>query len=66
MVIFAEKLLPTAIITETAIATADNIPLMAEAFKNAIEAGRKGFLAGMGRVIERGASASDPLTGFLR
>lgn len=55
-----------AVMANTAIATADNIPLMAEAFKNAIEAGRKGFLAGMGRVIERGASASDPLTGFLR
>ena len=55
-----------AVMANTAIATADNIPLMAEAFKNAIEAGRKGFLAGMGRVIERGGCASDPLTGFLR
>ncbi|MEE1357290.1 MAG: thiazole synthase, partial [Clostridia bacterium] len=31
-----------------------------------IEAGRKAYLAGLGRVLARGASASDPLTGFLR
>ncbi len=55
-----------AIMANTAIATAGNIPLMAEAFKNAIEAGRSAYLSGMGRVIESGASASDPLTGFLR
>ena len=30
------------------------------------EAGRKAYLAGLGRVLTRGASASDPLTGFLR
>ena len=30
------------------------------------EAGRKAYLAGLGRVLQRGASASDPLTGFLR
>ena len=36
------------------------------AVKNAIEAGRKAYLAGLGRVLTRGASASDPLTGFLR
>ena len=34
--------------------------------KAAIEAGRSAHLAGLGRVLERGASASDPLTGFLR
>lgn len=55
-----------AVMANTAIATAGDIPLMAEAFKNAIEAGRKAYLAGMGRVIESGASASSPLTGFLQ
>ncbi len=55
-----------AIMANTAIATANNIPEMAKAFKYAIEAGRSAYLAGLGRVLERGASASDPLTGFLR
>ena len=50
----------------TALATSGNIPLMAEAFGQAIAAGRKAYLAGLGSVLERGASASDPLTGFLR
>lgn len=55
-----------AIMANTALATAGNIPLMAAAFKNAIDAGRKAYLAGIGRILERGAAASDPLTGFLR
>lgn len=55
-----------AIMANTAIATAGNIPAMASAFRQAIEAGRKAYLSGLGRVLERGASASDPLTGFLR
>jgi thiazole synthase len=55
-----------AIMANTAIATARDIPAMAGAFKNAIEAGRSAHLAGLGRVLERGAAASDPLTGFLR
>ena len=55
-----------AIMANTAIATARDIPAMASAFKSAIEAGRNAYLAGLGRVLERGASASDPLTGFLR
>lgn len=55
-----------AIMTNTALATAGNLPMMASAFKQAIEAGRKAYLAGLGRVLTRGASASDPLTGFLR
>ncbi|MDD5832293.1 MAG: thiazole synthase [Clostridiales bacterium] len=55
-----------AIMANTAIATARDIPAMAGAFKNAIEAGRAAYLSGLGRVLERGASASDPLTGFLR
>lgn len=55
-----------AVMANTAIATAGEIPAMASAFKLAIEAGRKAYLAGLGRVIDRGAAASDPLTGFLR
>lgn len=54
-----------AIMANTAIATAGNIPAMAAAFKSAIEAGRRAYLAGLGRVLTRGAAASDPLTGFL-
>ena len=55
-----------AIMANTALATAGNLPLMAAAFRQAIEAGRKAYLSGLGRVLARGASASDPLTGFLR
>ncbi len=55
-----------AIMANTALATAGNLPVMAAAFKDAVEAGRKAYLAGLGRVLTRGASASDPLTGFLR
>lgn len=55
-----------AVMANTGIATAGDIRLMAEAFKNAVEAGRKAYLAGMGRVMEKGASPSSPLTGFLR
>ena len=53
-----------AIMANTAIATAGNLPLMALAFRKAIEAGRAAYLSGLGRVRET-ASASDPLTGFL-
>lgn len=55
-----------AVMANTALATAGDIPLMAAAFGQAVQAGRKAFLAGLGRVLNRGASASDPLTGFLR
>ena len=55
-----------AIMANTAIATAGDIPQMASAFKYAIEAGRKAYLAGLGRVLDKGAAASSPLTGFLR
>ncbi|MCR5028108.1 MAG: thiazole synthase [Fibrobacter sp.] len=55
-----------AIMANTALATAGDLPRMASAFKKAIEAGREAYLAGLGRVLSRGASASDPLTGFLR
>ena len=54
-----------AVMANTAIATAGDIPRMAAAFKNAINAGREAYLAGLGRVIEKGSSASSPLTGFL-
>ena len=55
-----------AVMANTAIATAGDIPAMAEAFKKAIEAGRSAYLAGMRRVKKKGGSASSPLTGFLQ
>ena len=55
-----------AVMANTALATAGDLTLMASAFRQAIEAGRKAYLSGLGRVLTRGASASDPLTGFLR
>ena len=55
-----------AVMANTAIATAGDVAVMAEAFKKAIEAGRSAYLSGMGRVIHKGASASSPLTGFLQ
>ena len=55
-----------AIMANTALATAGDLSLMASAFRDAIDAGRKAYLAGIGRVLTRGASSSDPLTGFLR
>ncbi|MGN1084934.1 MAG: thiazole synthase, partial [Lachnospiraceae bacterium] len=54
-----------AIMANTALATAGDLPMMAAAFRQAIEAGRKAYLSGLGRVLVRGAAASDPLTGFL-
>ena len=56
----------SAVMANTAVATAGDVALMAEAFKKAIEAGRSAYLAGLGRTLERGASASSPLTGFLQ
>lgn len=55
-----------AVMANTAIATAGDIPAMAGAFKLAIESGRAAYLAGLGRVLAKGASASSPLTGFLK
>ncbi len=55
-----------AIMANTALATAGDLPMMAAAFRQAVDAGRKAYLSGLGRVLTRGASASDPLTGFLR
>jgi thiazole synthase len=54
-----------AVLVNTAIATANNPVLMAEAFGQAVEAGRKAYLAGPG-VTKQYAEASSPLTGFLR
>ncbi len=55
-----------AVMANTAVATAGDIRQMAGAFKKAIEAGREAYLAGPGRVLDKGADASSPLTGFLR
>lgn len=55
-----------AVMANTAIATAGDIPVMASAFKQAIEAGRSAYLSGLGRVLGTGGSASSPLTGFLK
>jgi len=54
-----------AIMANTAIATAGDIPTMARAFRLAIEAGRGAYNSGLGRVLDKGAVASSPLTGFL-
>lgn len=54
-----------AVLLNTAIATSENPVLMAEAFKNAVESGRKAYLAGLGAEAEF-ADASSPLVGFLR
>jgi len=53
-----------ACLLNTAIATAGNPILMAEAFGQAVAAGRKAYLAGLG-VSKIEAQASSPLTGFL-
>lgn len=53
-----------AVMVNTAIASANEIPLMAAAFKDAVIAGRKAYLAGPGAVSNI-ARASSPLTGFL-
>ena len=54
-----------AIMANTAIATAGDIPAMAESFRLAIEAGHLAYKAKLGRVHDKG-SASSPLTGYLR
>ncbi|MDE5755317.1 MAG: thiazole synthase, partial [Oscillospiraceae bacterium] len=56
----------SAVMCNTALATAGNLPLMADAFRQAVEAGRKAYLSGLGRVLMRGGAPSDTLTGFLR
>ena len=54
-----------AVMANTALATAGDLPMMADAFRKAVEAGRQAYLSGLGRVLVRGASPSDTLTGFL-
>lgn len=46
--------------TNTGVATANDILLMAKAFKLGIEAGRAAYLAGPGRVLLDGAAPSSP------
>lgn len=53
-----------AVLVNTAIAVAKNPVEMAEAFKLGVEAGRKGYLAGLG-AKSTVAVASSPLTAFL-
>ncbi len=53
-----------AVLLNTAIATAKDPVGMAKAFSMAVKAGRLAYLSGLGR--ERNATASSPLTGFLR
>lgn len=53
-----------AVLVNTAIAVAGNPVEMAQAFKMAVEAGRKGYLAGLGSQSFH-AVASSPLTSFL-
>lgn len=54
-----------ACLVNTAIASSANPVAMGAAFGEAVRAGRRAFLAGTGAVLESGASASSPLTGFL-
>ena len=54
-----------AVLVNTAVALAENPPLMAEAIRGGVEAGRKAFLAG--RIPRKAyASASSPLEGVVR
>ena len=55
----------SAVMANTAIATAGDVAMMARAFRLAIEAGRLAYLSGPGRVLEHRAEASSPLTGYL-
>ena len=55
-----------AVMANTALATAGDIPAMAAAFRKGIEAGREAYLAGMGAVRIGSASPSSPTTGYLR
>lgn len=53
-----------AVLVNTAIATARDPVEMAHAFRLAVEAGRRSYLAGL--AVPGDASASSPMTGFLR
>jgi thiazole synthase len=54
-----------AVLVNTAIATAQDPIMMARAFAQSVQAGRKGYLAGCAPE-KKHAEASSPLTGFLR
>lgn len=54
-----------AVLVNTAIAIASNPARMAAAFKKAVEAGREAYEIGLAERLET-ASATSPLTGFLR
>ena len=53
-----------AVLVNTAIAVAEDPAEMARAFRQGVEAGRRGFEAGLGTSSQT-ASATSPLTGFL-
>ena len=53
-----------AVLVNTAIATAPDAVAMARAFALAVEAGRKGYEAGLPSLADE-AHASSPLTAFL-
>ncbi len=54
-----------ACLVNTAIASASDPIAMAEAFCNAVRAGRAAYVAGLGAEVSGQAIASSPLTGFL-
>lgn len=55
-----------AVMANTAIATSGDVQAMAGAMGMAVQAGRQAYLAGLGKTRAKGASASSPLTGYLR
>ena len=61
----AMELGAAAVLVNTAVAVADNPEMMAQAFSQAVKAGRLAYLSGPGAVQDI-AEASSPLTGFLR
>ncbi|MBO5168823.1 MAG: thiazole synthase [Phascolarctobacterium sp.] len=61
----AMELGASAVMVNTAIASAGDITQMARAFREAVSAGRRAYLSGLGEVRDL-ANASSPLTGFLR
>ena len=54
----------SAVLVNTALAVANDPPVMGIAFRKAVEAGRLAFLSGLGSKHEN-AQATSPLTGFL-
>ncbi len=60
----AMELGAAAVLVNTAVAIADNPPVMAKAFAQAVEAGRAAYLSGLPAKRPMG-EASSPLTGFL-